>query len=160
MGSQETPAKPGRELPGGWKCCLDRAGPTSCMHTHNCLGVCMFVLCNANKNVRSQELNGNLILCFFLSFDFLHLFRQMPGKGRQERYGGDNKNDRPWEKKSSVVHLWAFLTLHFTLFQLLLCYLWANAFIIASHFALSNTSTPDNDPLLGPSETADLWAGR
>lgn len=63
--ARSTPAKPGRELPGGWKCCLDRPGPTSCMHTYKCLGVCMFVLCNANKNVRSQELNGNLNLCLF-----------------------------------------------------------------------------------------------
>lgn len=61
-------------------------------------------------------------------------------------------------KKTSLVHLWAFLTLHFTLFQTLHCYLLANAFIMASHFALSNTSTVDSDPLLGPCETADLWA--
>lgn len=56
-------------------------------------------LCNANRNVRSQDLNENLIFC--LSFAFMGLFWQMPGKGRQEIYGGDNKKDHSWEKKTN-----------------------------------------------------------
>lgn len=99
-------------------------------------------LCNANKNGRSQDLNGNLILCLFVLclLHFMHLLWQVPGNGRQERYIWDKKKAHPL-KKTALVHLWAFLTLHFTLFQLLYCYLFANAFITASHFALSNTST-------------------
>lgn len=99
-------------------------------------------LCNANKNGRSQDLNGNLILCLFVLclLHFMHLLWQVPVNGRQERYIGDKKKAHPL-KKTSLVHPWAFLTLHFTLFQLLYCYLLANAFITASHFALSNTST-------------------
>lgn len=99
-------------------------------------------LCNANKNGRSQDLNGNLILCLFVLclLHFMHLLWQVPGNRRQERYIGDKKKAHPL-KKTSLVHLWAFLTLHFTLFHLLYCYLPTNAFITASHFALSNTST-------------------
>lgn len=91
------------------------------------------------------------------------------GQGRKQGFNrdGQEENYKTFLRIEFSGSSLAFLTLYFILVLLFHRYLSTNAFIIASHPALSSafmththTNTHNNDPFLGPCKTKDLCARR